>query len=170
MFYFFYCHIGVRSDRNTFGKQTPGSRPESYTAYGDHHHQNQLSAAATAATATLHADAHAHGVVDRTATDHEKTDFYNQQHQHETQSTDNRVYQQETDRTALNSHSHYIATSYSSLCDAYPGSTDHQMDFAQCVGGGVNYSPSAYGETLGHGASGLNGVIQPVEAFASYST
>jgi hypothetical protein len=110
----------------------------------------------------------AHGVVDRTATDHEKVDFYNQ---HETQSTDNRVYQQETDRTALNSHGHYIPSSYSSLCDAYPGSIDHQMDFAQCVGGGVSYSPSAYGETLlGHGPSSLNGVIQPTEAFTSYST
>lgn len=81
------------------------------------------------------------------------------------------MYQQETDRTALNSHSHYIASSYSSLCDAYPGSTDHQMDYAQCVGGGVSYSPSAYGETLiGHDGSSLNGVIQPVEPFASYST
>jgi hypothetical protein len=139
--------------------QTPGSR-----AYGDHRHQNQLSAAA-AASATSHADAH--GVVDRTA---EKADFYNQQQQHETQSTDNRVYQQETDRTGLNSHSHYIATSYSSLCDAYPGSTDHQMDYTQCVRSGVSYSPSAYGETILGRASSLNGVIQPVEPFTSYST
>lgn len=141
-----------------FGKQTPGSRPECYAAYGDHHRQNQLSAAA-AATASSHADAH--GVVDRTA---EKADFYNQQQQHETRSTDNRVYE----RTALNCHGHYIASSYSALCDAYPGSTDHQMDYTQCVRSGVSYSPSAYGETILGRASSLNGVIQPVEPFTSY--
>jgi len=140
-------------------QQTPGSRPESYATYGDHHHRNQLSATATASS---HADAH--GVVDRTA---EKADFYNQ---HETRSTDNRVYQEETDRTALNSHGHYIASSYSALCDGYPGSTDHQMDYTQCVRSGVSYSPSAYGETILGRASSLNGVIQPVEPFTAYST
>lgn len=152
------------------GKQTPGSRLKSYTPYGDHQNQNQLSAGS--ATAISHTDAH--GVVDRNATDHDEADFYPQQ-QHETdgaQSSDSRVYQQEPDCTALNSHGHYI--SYSSLTDAYPGSTDHQMEYGHCVGGGVGYSPSVYGETLssvlGHGASGLNGVIQPVEPFASYST
>jgi len=141
-------------------QQTPGSRPESYATYGDHHRQNQLSAAA-APTTSSHADAH--GVVDRTA---EKADFYNQQQQHETRSTDNRVYE----RTALSSHGHYIASSYSALCDAYPVSTDHQMDYTQCVRSGVSYSPSAYGETILGRASSLNGVIQPVEPFTSYST
>ena len=170
MFYLSLYHISPRSDRDTFGKQTPGSRQKSYTAYGDHH-QNQLSTGSASAISQTDA----HGVVDRTATDHDEADFYPQQ-QHETdgtQSTDSRVYQQETDCTALNSHGHYIP--YSSLSDAYPGSTDHQMDYGHCVGGGVGYSPSVYDETLssvlGHGASGLNGVIQPAEpSFASYST
>lgn len=157
-------HIRSRSNRDTFGKQTPGSRRESYVAYGDH-----LPAAPTSTTS--HADAH--GVIDRTATDHDETEFYTQQHQHETDGTDAAsVYQQDADCTALNSHSHYIASSYSSLSDAYPGSTDRQMDYGQCVGGGLTYSPSAYGETLssvlGHSASSLNGVTP--ESFASYST
>lgn len=143
--------------------------------YGDHHHQNHLPAAATV---TSHA--HAHGVVDQNVTDHDEADYYTQQHQHETDGTQSAdttsLYQQETGCNVLNSHGHYIASSYSSLSDAYPGSTDHQMDYTHCVGGGVvaTYPPSAYGETLssvlGHGASSLNGVIQPVDAFASYST
>ena len=155
---FFSISHQPRSDRDTFGKQTPGSRQESYTAYGDHH-QNQLSAG------------------DGTATDHDEADSYSQQQQETggTQSTESRVYQQETDCTALNTHGHYIPSPYSALSDAYPGSTDHQMDYGHCVGGGVGYSSSSvYGETLssvlGHGGSGLNGVIQPVEPFASYST
>jgi len=151
--------------------QIPGSRRESYIAYGDHHHQNQLPA-----TATSHADAHS--VVDQTAADHDEVEFYTQQHQHKTdgtQSTDaTSMYQQETDCTVLNSHGHYIASSYSSLSDAYSGSTDHQMDYAQCVGGGIAYPPSAHGETLSsvlrHGASSLNGDMQSVEPFAPYST
>ena len=163
-------HISPRSDRDTFGKQRPGSRQKSYTSYGDHH-QNQLSTGA--ATAISHTDAH--GVVDRTATDQDEADFYPQQEDTDgTQSTESRVYQQETDCTALNTHGHYIPSPYSSLSDAYPGSTDHQMDYGHCVGGAVGYSPSVYGETLssvlGHGASDVNGVIQPVEPFASYST
>jgi hypothetical protein len=147
---------------------TPGSRQKSYTAFGDH--QNQLPTGA--ATANSHPDAH--GVVDRTATDHDEADFYSQQEADRTQSTESRVYQQETDCTAfkLNTHGHYIPSPYSSLSDAYPGSTDHQIDYGHCVGGGVGYSPSVYGETLSSvlGHIGSNGVIQPVEPFASYST
>jgi len=101
-------------------------------------------------------------------------EFYSQQHQQETdgpQSRNASVYQQETGCTVLNSQGHYISSSYSSLSDAYPGSTDHQMDYAHC---GITYPPSAHGETLssvlGHGAPSLNGVIQPVESFSPYST
>ena len=167
---FFLYHISPVLIEIFFGKQTPGSRPKSYTAYGDHH-QNQLSAGAE----TTISNADVHGVVDRTATDHDKADFYPQQQQQETDGTQStRVYQQETDCTALNTHGHYIPSPYSALSDAYPGSTDHhQMDYGHCVGG-VGYSSSVYGETLssvlGHGASTLNGVIQPVEPFTSYST
>lgn len=100
-------------------------------------------------------------------------EFYAQQHQHETdgtQSTDASVYhQQETGCTVLNSQGHYIPSSYPSLSDPYPGSTDHQMDYTHC---GITYPPSAHGETLssvlGHGAPSLNGVIQPVETFSPY--
>ena len=168
-YFFFSLSHQPRSDRDVFGKQTPGSTPKSYTAYGDHH-QNQLSAGAE----TTISNADVHGVVDRTATDHDKADFYPQQQQETDGTQSTRVYQQETDCTALNTHGHYTPSPYSSLSDAYPGSNDHhQMDYGHCVGG-VGYSSSVYGETLssvlGHGASTLNGVIQPVEPFASYST
>jgi len=143
-------------------------------AYGDHHHQSHHLSAAAAITATSHALAH--GVVDRNATDHDEADYYTPQHQHEadgTQSAEATTVFQQADCNILNSHGHYIASSYSSLSDAYPGSADHQMNYAHCIGGGVvsTYPPSAYDETLssvlGNGASS---VIQPVEAFASYST
>lgn len=123
---------------------------------------------------TLHANAH--GVVPN-ATDHDEVEFYTEPHQHETdgiQSTEaTNVYQQETECNVMNRHSLYIASSYSSFSDAYPGSADHQMDYAHSVGG-VTYSPSVYGETLppvlAHGTSSLNSVTQAGEAFASYST
>ena len=164
LLWFFLDHIIPRSDRDTCGKQTPGSRQKPYTAFGERH-QNQLPTGS--ANTNSHPDAH--GVVDRTATDHDEADFYEADG---TQSTESRVYQQETDCTALNAHGHYIPSPYSSLSDAYPGSNDHQIDYGHCVGGGVGYSPSVYGETLSSvlGNMGSNGVIQPVETFASYST
>jgi len=108
--------------------QTSGSKQESYMGYSDHQNQNQPSAAAAA---TSHADTHR---AVRKAADHDEVEFYTQRHQHETDGTQSseatNVYQQETECNVMNHHSLYIASSYSSLSDAYPGSTDHQLDYA----------------------------------------
>ncbi|KAF8161236.1 hypothetical protein B0H34DRAFT_796056 [Crassisporium funariophilum] len=185
-----------------------GNRQEPYMTYGDHH-QNHSE---TSSAGPLIAHGHSHSGADHTASDQEGVPaYYSQQHETEApqqQSNEGlsapgvyqhqHVHQQqepECNSVPARGHGHYVASSYSTLADAY---SDHrqqqhqqqqqqQLDYARSVSGGHGvggsipvYPASAYGggagaEGLSLGLAGvgvaqIDNVIQNVESFGSYST